>query len=74
VFLSWRLCLVIMEAVFFGNQEAIRPGKRPFVISRSTFMGAGVWGGHWLGDNAAHWSDLKASIAGILTMVSLVCV
>jgi len=43
-------------------------GTRPFVISRSTFPGSGVWGGHWLGDNEARWMDLQASIPAMLTM------
>lgn len=42
-------------------------GKRPFVISRSTFAGSGQWGGHWLGDNTATWNDLRLSIPGVLS-------
>ncbi|VDO58742.1 unnamed protein product [Haemonchus placei] len=39
-------------------------GKRGVVISRSTFPSAGRYAGHWLGDNAATWEDLRSSIIG----------
>lgn len=46
--------------------EAVHPGKRPFVIARSTFPGAGRWAGHWLGDNYSKWTYMYLSIQGVL--------
>ncbi|KAI0338173.1 glycoside hydrolase family 31 protein [Trametopsis cervina] len=45
---------------------AIRPDKRPFLISRSTFPSAGKWTGHWLGDNFSKWQYMYFNIQGVL--------
>ncbi|XP_077461287.1 lysosomal alpha-glucosidase [Stigmatopora argus] len=57
----------LMEGRASANALSRILGKRPFVISRSTFPSQGMYTGHWLGDNRSLWEDLKTSIAGILT-------
>ncbi|KAJ7473458.1 glycosyl hydrolases family 31-domain-containing protein [Mycena latifolia] len=46
--------------------QAILPGTRPFIISRSAFASAGRWAGHWLGDNFSQWAYMAFSIQGVL--------
>lgn len=47
--------------------KATHPGKRPFIISRSTFPGSGSYAGHWGGDNTANWVFMRYSISQALS-------
>ncbi|XP_060754556.1 lysosomal alpha-glucosidase [Neoarius graeffei] len=57
----------LMEAKATASALKRILGKRPFVISRSTFPSQGKYSGHWLGDNRSQWKDLYMSIPGMLT-------
>jgi len=41
-------------------------GKKPFIISRASFVGHGQYGSIWTGDNSATDEDLKLSISQVM--------
>jgi len=54
------------EAIVTSFAMAEIREKRPFVISRSTFAGHGQYAGHWSGDIASTWYDMKKTIPQLL--------
>jgi len=52
----------VHRATFEGLEKRV-PGDRPFVLTRSFFIGSHKYSAIWTGDNFAKWSHLKASIA-----------
>ncbi|KAI0968937.1 glycosyl hydrolases family 31-domain-containing protein [Xylaria arbuscula] len=48
-----------------------RPNSRPFVLTRSTFAGAGTKAAHWFGDNDSNWDDYRATISQMLSFAAV---
>ncbi|OZJ07017.1 hypothetical protein BZG36_00010 [Bifiguratus adelaidae] len=41
---------------------------KPYVLTRSSFIGTGQWAGKWTGDNWSTWESLAESIPSMLSM------
>jgi alpha-glucosidase len=47
---------------------AVRPQKRPFILTRSNYLGGQRYAATWTGDNGSSWEHLKLSIPMSLTL------
>jgi alpha-glucosidase len=56
----------LLKATYQGLLRVF-PGKRPFIIGRSTFPSSGTVAGHWGGDNASKWYYMYFSIPQALS-------
>ena len=54
-----------------GTREGIQasnPDKRPFVLSRATFIGGQRYHAGWSGDNTANWYHVEISVPMVINM------
>ncbi|KAL2021900.1 hypothetical protein VTK56DRAFT_6495 [Thermocarpiscus australiensis] len=47
------------------------PARRPFVLTRSSFAGAGRAAAHWFGDNASTWDHYRTAIRQLLAFAAV---
>jgi alpha-glucosidase len=59
--------LLMVKATGDGILKA-NPGKRPFVLSRSNFLGGQKYAATWTGDNVSNWDHLKLATPMILNL------
>eukprot|EP01022_Parablepharisma_sp_SALTPOND_P008024 TRINITY_DN135087_c3_g1_i1.p1 TRINITY_DN135087_c3_g1~~TRINITY_DN135087_c3_g1_i1.p1 ORF type:complete len:1866 (+),score=156.31 TRINITY_DN135087_c3_g1_i1:1756-7353(+) len=54
-----------MQSRATARYFTMKIGKRPFILSSSTFPGSGRYVGHWLGDNYSAWRWMGLSLASV---------
>jgi alpha-glucosidase len=59
--------MLMIKATLDGVRQA-NPDKRPFVLSRATYLGGQRYAAGWSGDNSADWWDLEGSVPMVLNM------
>lgn len=59
--------LLMAQATHEGMREA-RPNQRPFLLSRSNYIGGQRYAAMWTGDNSATWDHLYWSVTMTLNM------
>ncbi|MFQ6091697.1 MAG: glycoside hydrolase family 31 protein [bacterium] len=52
----------------YEGVKRLRPGERPFVLTRAGFAGLQRYTAMWTGDNVATWEDLRLSLPMLLNI------
>ncbi len=52
----------------YDGLRKLRPGERPFVLTRAAYTGAWRWAASWTGDNTSSWSHLRLTIPTLLNL------
>ena len=61
----------LMTKSTYEGLRAHRPNLRPFILTRSFFVGSQKHCAAWTGDNMSRWTHLRASIPMILSLSSV---
>lgn len=59
---------MLMARATYEGMRAARPERRPFVLTRSNYLGGQRYAATWTGDNVANWDHLYWSITMILNL------
>lgn len=57
-----------MARATFDGMKNLRPGERPFVLTRAGFAGVQRYAAVWTGDNRSSWEYLRMSLPMLLNM------
>lgn len=57
-----------MARATFEGMQRLRPGVRPFVLTRAGYSGVQRYAAVWTGDNLSSWEHLRMSIPMLLNM------
>lgn len=59
---------LLMSKAAYEAQLALRPGVRPFVLSRSGFAGIQRYAAVWTGDNSSWWEHLAMMVPQLINL------
>lgn len=59
--------MLMAQATREGIVKA-QPNKRPFVLTRASYLGGHRYAATWTGDNSATWTDLEQSVPMVLSL------
>ncbi|HWP98960.1 MAG TPA: glycoside hydrolase family 31 protein [Vicinamibacterales bacterium] len=59
---------MLMSRATYEGLRRLRPGERPFVLTRASFAGGQRYAALWPGDNVSTWEHLRGSIPMLLNM------
>jgi len=57
-----------MARATFESNRRLRPGARPFVLTRAGYAGVQRYSAVWTGDNVASWDHLRLSVTMLLNL------